>query len=238
MKLYIDIGNTLTKFDVEDKGIDKVLSWPTNDLLNFNYDFFSSVDFVRISSVVPNATKTITKALKALKIINIEEIKSTTPVEFSIIMDNPSELGSDLFCDMVGAHHLYKEKVIVVDLGTASKILVLEKNSVFKMCVIFPGVQLSFKSLNDNTALLKNVEFTSVKDYKDCHNTMDILTSSIIYSQADSINCAIKRIERELGYKCHIILTGGFIKNVKRYFDFEYEEIPHLAIQGLKEITK
>jgi len=239
MRLFIDIGNTLSKFGLEENGnFLEVLSWPTSELYKYKIDktIFENVDSAYISSVVPKASEVMNELLLQNNIKNIRYIgpKDKTPIEIDI--ENPDELGTDLLCDLVGGHVKYGAPLLIIDLGTASKVLLLNKNGMFQHCVIIPGLKLGFTSLCDNAALLNNRIIEKAKKYTDCHNTKDVISTSIIYSHADSINGAVRRFEKEIGYKCKRILTGGYSKYIKNYLDFNFVEEPNLALTGLKEI--
>ena len=73
------------------------------------------------------------KKLKSNEII--EEFTEEAPIDESadknakkLKIDNQKQLGADLLCDCVGAYNKYPGDLLVVDLGTATKLLAVNKN--------------------------------------------------------------------------------------------------------------
>ena len=68
-------------------------------------------------------------------------------------------------------------------------------------------------------------------------NTADCMNSGLTYGNAFAIRALAAAIEKEAGYPCRRLLTGGFAHYVKDLLpDFEY--IPHLVLDGLYEIHR
>ena len=75
----------------------------------------------------------------------------------NIKIDNPAQLGADLVAGAVGALDAYTMPCVVIDMGTATTISVLDKNASFLGGVISAGVRLTLKALTENTALLTSI---------------------------------------------------------------------------------
>lgn len=245
MNLYIDIGNTSTKLAVDEEEKVKLAEiLYTNNLKNNYKEIVNIIETyntqrVYISSVNPKASQILYKVLiKKLKKDRIVFISSTEKVDFKIDIEFPDELGTDIVCDIAGAHSLYEGPILIVDCGTATKVIYLSKDNVFSSCVIVPGISISFEMLFNRTALINRSEIEEPKDYLNCHNTKEVLSSSIIFGHIDMIKGAIKRYEKLIGEKATIILTGGNSMYFKKYIDFKYDDVPALSLIGLKEICK
>lgn len=245
MNLYIDLGNTCTKFAIDkEDSVSLELLFKTN-LMKENktniLDFVSknNIDKVFIASVVPNACKTLIKILKK-KVCseNIKEISPLEEVNFKVNIDDRNELGTDLLCDLAAANELYKKPLVIIDCGTATKALYISKDSEFFCCVIVPGLRISIDSLSNKTAMLDKFTVEEPKPYFDCHNTKDVLNSSIIFGQVDMIHGIIDRYTEQIGCKPNVIVTGGYSKYLSKYFDFKYISEPNLSLIGLKEICR
>lgn len=239
MKLLIDIGNTLSKFayDTSLKEED-ILSVNTSDIKRDDFVFpsFKDVDSVYISSVVPLVSDKVTKYFSSLnKKVFLIKPKDNKLVKLDI--DNVNELGSDLFCDLVSASKKYQGHLLIVDLGTASKILYLNKDKVFVSCAIVPGLDIVIKSLGQNTALIDTYEFEEPKELLKCKNTKDVVISSAIYSHIDVINGFVNRFKKEINEPVKIILTGGHASKIRNDLNFSYSYEPLLTLLGIKELS-
>ena len=240
-RLYIDIGNTMLKCGVDDgdtvKLLFRILSNDINDkFLSTLFSFVKKDEIidVTIASVVPSKTNEVISLLKDIKVRTISPLDKSN---FSLKIDNPGELGADLFCDLVGAKEKYGNDLIVIDLGTASKFLYLDDKGVFNSCAITPGIAMSLKVISKDTALLPDIALSNPKKLLDCHNTIDVLSSSAYYSYIAMVNGIIKQYEEEIGHKVKIILTGGYINLFKNKFDFDYVLDENLGLYGIKTLT-
>ena len=194
-----------------------------------------SVQHIIYSSVVPQVNLPLLNALK--KLVNVEPllIAPGTKTGLAIKVDNPLEIGNDLIADLVSAKEKYGYPCLIADLGTASKILLLDKTGTFVSCLIMPGLTLSAQSLSNKAALLPEVSLIA-PDSIMAKNTLGAMNAGIVYGHADMILGLVNRYEKELGYPCKHILTGGgavYVKDILRD-DFIYDK--NLNLDGLNII--
>lgn len=162
-----------------------------------------------LSSVVPEVTNKIKSCFAG--IFNVEPyiLNSKMKTKMPIKLDNPSELGSDLLADAVGAKNRYGVPVLIADFGTATKIIVVDKNGNFSGGIIMPGIDVSFNSLISSTSLLTHSETDLPKNV--CgRNGKDAINSGVLYGQIEAIKGLTNCVEKEFGYEFKKILTGGF----------------------------
>lgn len=193
------------------------------------------IDRIIYSSVVPQVDVPLISALKKLTGIEPLRISSNIRTGLALNVDNPREVGNDLIADLVGAKTKYSYPTIVADLGTASKILLLDQNGAFSSCLIMPGLTLSAKSLSDKAALLPEVSLIA-PDSIMAKNTLAAMNAGIVYGHADMILGLIKRYEEELGYHCKRILTGGGAVYIKDIVKDEFIYDQNLNLDGLNII--
>lgn len=161
-----------------------------------------------ISSVVPEITNSVMGALE--KLINGKVITLAPGVKtgLNILIDNPAQLGGDLAAGAVGAAAHYPLPAFIVDLGTATKICVVDEKKNFRGCLIAPGVAISLKALTDTSSLLQTISLEAPK--KVCGtNTADSMQSGVILGTASMIDGLIDRLSEEIGTPKSIIATGG-----------------------------
>ena len=178
-------------------------------------EYDHEVKSIIYSSVVPQIDDVVVSSLKEM--FNIEPllINENTKTDLVVDVDQPSEIGDDLIADLVGAKEKYGYPCLIADLGTASKILLLDKEGVFASCLIMPGLTLSAKSLSDKAALLPHTAL-NVPSSVLAKNTESAMNAGIIFGHADMISGLINRYEKEIGYPCQHILTGGGAEYVKK----------------------
>lgn len=189
-----------------------------------------------LSSVIPSLSRTIVFAVE--KTLHIpcmqvsQKIKSGIPIK----IDRPSELGADLVSDTVGGINKYGNSLLIVDMGTATKYLVVDKDGAFEGCIITPGIKTSFSALINHTAQLMEIEFETPRNIIG-KNSKDSLNSGAIYGTVAQIVELRRMIEKDLGYKLIPILTGGNAILLKDHLeDFIYDD--RLILDGLLAIYK
>ena len=197
----------------------------------------NKVDNIIFSSVVPSINEPLSLALKEITGREIMYVAPGIKTGLMLRVDNPNEVGSDLIAVLVGAKEKYSYPTIIADLGTASKVLVLDKNGAFVSCLIMPGISLSLDSLTNKAALLPEISLRTPKSIL-AKNTVDAINAGVIYGHSDMINEAVKRYERELGYKTKHILCGGGSFYVKDILKDEFILDRDLCLEGLNLIMK
>lgn len=185
-----------------------------------------------ISSVVPSVTLTVKAAMERLTKKEIIIVGPGIKTGLKIMLDNPAQLGSDRVADAVAAVNLYPVPCIMIDMGTATTISVIDKNKDFIGGMIIPGLRTSLDSLANKTSQLPNISLVPPKKVIGT-NTIDCMKSGIINSTASSIDGIIERIENELDEKCTVISTGGIAKIIIPYCNRDITIDDDLLLKGL-----
>ena len=224
MILAIDVGNTNIVIGCAESGKNKVCfteristNQTATDLeyaaviktaFEMNGINPSEIDGGIISSVVPSVTDTLKKAVKKYIGIDMLTVGPGVKTGLKIVIDNPAQLGSDLVVDAVAGISKYPVPQIVIDMGTATTLSVVDKNKNYLGGAIMTGMAVSTDALISRTSQLPKIAFEPPKKVIGS-NTVDCLKSGIMFSQACAIDGMIDRIEEELGEKCTVIATGG-----------------------------
>lgn len=246
--ICVDVGNSCVKIGIFN--LDKLEFSFQFDVSNKTSDEFyyvilniiksNQIEIVEnnliYSSVVPSLNLSLRSALeRVFKPMNILSLQDKIKTGLALKVDNPNEVGTDLIASMVGAKKKYGAPTIVVDTGTATKVLLLDKDNFFSGAAFMPGLVLSSLSLADKAEQLPKVALDIPKRVAS-RNTIDCMNSGLIFGHADAIKGLIERFEEEIGYKCHRVITGGvasILKDVMRT-DIVYD--PFLVLEGLNEI--
>lgn len=188
-----------------------------------------------LSSVVPQITEMFRKAAEKVIKAPVKVVGPGLKTGLNIIMDNPGSLGSDLVVDSVAAMAEYPLPLIIVDMGTATTVCVLNNKGNYIGGMILPGVRTSLDALVANAAQLSQISLEAPKKIIGT-NTLDCMKSGIIHGNASCIDGLITRIEEELGEPCTTVATGGLAKVIIPYCKKDIILDDNLLLKGLQII--
>lgn len=185
-----------------------------------------------ISSVVPPLVNTIKSAVFKLTGKNPMVVGPGLKTGLNIVIDNPAQLGSDLVVNAVAAINEYPKPLIIIDMGTASTISVIDNKSNYIGGAIIPGVKVSQEGLMAHTSQLVKISLEAPKNVIG-KNTVDCMKSGAIIANAAMIDGMIERIEDEIGQKATVIATGGLSNCIVPYCKKEVIYDADLLLKGL-----
>ena len=185
-----------------------------------------------ISSVVPPLTSVMKTALRTITGKKPLVVGPGLKTGLNIKLDNPASLGADRVADTVAAIHEYPLPLLVVDMGTATTMSVINEREEFIGGAIMPGLRLSLEALSSRASLLPHIDLIPPKNVIG-RNTIDCMRSGIMYGNAAMLDGLIDRMEEEIGEKATIIATGGLARLVTPlcHHSIDFEE--DLLLKGL-----
>ena len=201
-RLRTDATKTSDEYCIDVKTILDVYGFRTAD-----------VEGAIIASVVPQVLNSMQTAIKKLTGKTALVVGPGLKTGLNIQIENPAQTGADLVVGAVAALQSHKAPLILVDMGTAITISVLDKTGAFIGGCISPGVKISMDALTARTALLPGLQLDQPKKAIG-RNTIDCMRSGLMLGAACMIDGVIERMEEELGYKTTVIATGGIAKFV------------------------
>lgn len=251
MILAVDVGNTnIVLGCIEEGRIVNTVRLHTDDrktaaeyaiTLKELFDVFG-IDFLAfegaiLSSVVPAVTEALSGAISRLTGVNCLVVGPGMKTGMNVRIDDPGTLGCDLVVGGVAVIAYYGTPAIVIDLGTATTITAIDKDSCFRGGAILPGVKLSYNALAAGTSLLPNI---SIAPPKKCiaTNTVDCMRSGAVYGSAAMIDGMIDRMESELGMPCKLIATGGLASSIVSCCTHEIVCDDDLLLKGLWQLYR
>ena len=200
------------------------------------FDFFDidgkGFEGAILSSVVPPVTGPLKQAIEWLTGVKCLLVGPGMKTGMNVRIDDPGTLGCDLVVGGVAAIHEYGAPLIVLDLGTATTITLIDENRAFRGGAIIPGVKLSYRALAAGTSLLPDISITPPKKCI-ATNTVDCMHSGAVFGTAAMIDGMIDRMEAELGLPCKVIATGGIAKHIVPYCRHEIVCDDTLLLKGL-----
>lgn len=251
MILAIDIGNTnIVVGCIDEEKIyftERLSTVRTKTELEYAVDLKTVLDIYHIkrtdiegciiSSVVPQITG-IAK-LAAEKILKKEVMVLGPGVKtgLNIVMDNPGQLGADLVADAVAGLASYPVPLVVIDMGTATTISVVNSKKQYIGGMIMPGVGISLDALTARASQLSGISIDAPRHIIG-KNTIECMKSGVLYSNAAALDGIIDRIEEELGEKTTVIATGGLAKKIVPHCRKEIVLDEELLLKGLMLIYR
>ena len=249
MILAIDIGNThivigcmdgddikrVFRISTNSKRTADEYAAQMNSVLGFYGIERAAIDGAVISSVVPPLTRVFKDAVRLLTGVGAIIVGAGLRTGINILIDDPAQLGGDMVATAVGALASYDLPVIIADLGTATKMSVLDGNGGFIGGAILPGVAISMGALASGASLLPHVPIEAPAKCL-CANTIDCMKSGAVFGAAASIDGMVERFEDELGAKARVVATGGLAEAIVRHCKREVIYDPDLILRGLKII--
>ena len=223
MEIVLDIGNTnvVLGFYKNDKWI-QLLRFITKkddeaklfyDLkirealldLEFNID---NIEGIYLSSVVPILTKPISEVIRSLFEMNITVIRPSTFSKLKILIDNPSEIGTDLVANAIAAVTKHNKACVIVDFGTALTFTTVTEDYQILGVAIAPGIKTAMSALHSKTAQLPEVPAALPKSVIG-KNTTHAIQSGVLWGYVGLVKEMLVRIEAEVGQPLLPIATGG-----------------------------
>ncbi len=173
----------------------------------------AAIEGAIIASVVPQVLNSFQTAIKKLTSHQPMVVGPGLKTGLNIKIENPAQTGADLVVGCVAALREHKPPLIVVDMGTATTMVVLDKTGALVGGCICPGVKISMDALTGRTALLPGLQLDQPKSAIG-RNTIDCMRSGIMLGNACMLDGMVERMEQELGCKTTVVATGGIARFV------------------------
>lgn len=246
MVLTVDIGNSNINFGVFLGEEIKFVARIATDTAKTEFEYAgaianalsiygidkSEINGAIISSVVPPLNSAMKNAIRLL--YNTEAILVGPGVKtgINIHCDNPSSVGADIICACVASHYIYGSPSLVVDMGTATKMMVVNDKGAFIGVSIIPGVRVGLDALANRTAQLPMVSLEAPKNVIG-KNTADCMRSGVIFGNASMVDGMIDRICDEYGAALPVYATGGLGSVITPHCKHKITYDEFLVLKGL-----
>lgn len=185
-----------------------------------------------IGSVVPPITSLIRQALYKITGCDAMIVGPGLKTGLNILMDNPAQVGSDLIVGAVAGIAEYPVPLVLVDMGTATTICVIDDKKNYIGGMILPGIRVSLDSLTSRTSQLPKISLDPPKRLIG-KNTIDCMKSGILYGNASCIDGMVDRIEKELRQPVTVVATGGLAGSIAPLCNHEIILDDELLLKGL-----
>jgi len=212
--IYLDIGNSNTKWKYKDEYFEVATS-------EFSFDKLPKLSKIWVSNVSSNFL------IKRKSYISIVESQK----KYKSLVNSykePKHLGSDRWLAMMASYELSLGKgFIVVDIGSAVTIDLVDNSGLHSGGIIFPGlskVRNTFEYFPSEEEI--NMEGTG----QSTKEAWSIGTLGLVVS---GINQKIHELQHK-NPNTKIYLTGGGFEDIKKFIDFPHNYHKHLVLDGLE----
>lgn len=186
-----------------------------------------------ISSVVPSLDRVLRHAVARVTGCTPLIVGPGIKTGVDIRIDNPAQLGADLLVGAVAAVSRYGTPCLVWDLGTATKVSVINDKRQFLGCVISPGIGVSMEGLCSSASLLPRIRLEAPPHVVGS-NTVDAMQSGIVFGTACMLDGMSERIMEELGSEAAVVITGGLGREVASHCRCRHVYDDNLLLEGLR----
>ena len=164
------------------------------------------------------------------------EVKSSLDVGFDVQYTPLTSFGVDRFANLVAFIKRYSAPGIIIDLGSALTVDIVDMNKKFVGGLIYPGPELSSKALHAHTSQLPLVSLDELATCwgKSTHGSIAYGLSSVYTVYIDAL---ISQIKRELNVACiTAVATGGW----SALWQSHWQQVTHcdidLTLRGMGDI--
>lgn len=249
MLLTIDVGNSNIKFGIYDGyELHRIIKLSTDshktadELAVELYTLFQvycvdsfCIDGCIICSVVPRITKRLKAAVKSVTGVDALVVGPGIKTGVNICIEDPATLGADLVTGCAAALNILDTPCIIISMGTATAMCVIDKNRKMQGVTIAPGVSISLEALTSHGALLPSIELKAPENIIG-KNTDESIRSGVVTGTACMIDGMIEKIEEEIGYECKVVATGGIAPMIVHSCKHEIQLKDDLILEGLRII--
>ncbi len=160
-----------------------------------------------------------------------------TQLNFSTPVGKPETIGADRIALCAAAVHMYpNQHTLAISLGTCITYNFINNSHEFLGGSISPGMQMRFKSMHEQTALLPLIKPTKGFPLVG-YDTKTNLLSGVVWGMAAEINGIIEAYEAKYS-NFNVLLTGGdlsyFVPRLKKRIFAD----PNLIFKGLYAISE
>ena len=177
MLLALDVGNTNIVIGfLGESGIRNIARLETDrdktaheyaislrQVIEFSGIAPENIDGSILSSVVPPINGALIAAVRMIAGIRPLVVGPGMKTGLNIALDNPATMGSDLVVGAAAALAIHDPPLIIIDMGTATTMTVIDREARVLGGAIIPGVGISLEALANGTSQLPHISLDAPK---------------------------------------------------------------------------
>lgn len=190
-----------------------------------------------ISSVVPVLSSVMHDVMKALYGVDAIHVSLKIDTGIEVVCDDPSSVGADLICACVAARYIHGCPSLIIDTGTATKMMVVNSEGRFIGVSIMAGIMMGMRALSSGTAQLPQFSLEAPEKAIGT-NTVECMKSGAVFGHAAMLDGMIDRFCEEYGENLPVIATGGYSHAILPHCKHDVVLDEDLVLKGLNIIYK
>ena len=194
------------------------------------------IDGAILCSVTPPLTGVMRQAVVRLTRARLMVVGPGLKTGLQIRINDPDQLGADLAVCAAAALDRYDPPLAIASFGTATTLTLLDQEGRLRGGAIMPGLKISLAALAAHTAQLPQIDLERPPKAVVGQNTVDSMTSGLIYGAACAADGLVGRMEEELGQPVRLIATGAFARIVAPHCRRSFAIEEDLIMEGLRLI--
>lgn len=187
---------------------------------------------VMLSSVVPNLTDVIRNSIAQVTDAPTHFVGPGLKSGVNIRTEAPAELGADIVANAAAILARVNAPAIMIDVGTATSIFVIDENRTVIGGCIAPGLKIGLDALKDAASLLPTAAL-SLPGRLIGRNTDDAVRSGVINGHAMMLDGMIAAMRQELQTSAAVVITGGLAPIVMPAMKETVQYAEYLTLEGL-----
>jgi type III pantothenate kinase len=245
VNLYIDIGNTRTKWALAaDNGHLSPMQFCLNADIASAILPVDSVKKVVVSNVAGEGMAQHIRQLVAPLNPVWMQVRSKAA---GVTNHYAPSLGTDRWAALVAAWHIHQTATLVVNAGTAITIDAIDHKGNFLGGSIMPGLHLMQKTLNSNTLQVNTHAPSSHAHLPDfATNTQDAVTTGAMRAATGAVMITLLQLQKHTGFAPKLLLSGGdadimaqaLNAHLKQVMMLETVVLHDLVLQGLQVLQQ
>lgn len=221
-----DIGNSTARFsDVIQGRLNSKFSCQTSEFAKHLPELsLHTYDKIIVSSVVPSMDSLFSD------FPNTIFLNHATVRGLSLNVKNPEQVGADRLANALGAAVSHPLPAIMVDSGTAITCCVVDEHKTYQGGIIFPGMGIASKALNDYTAKVPLIHVTEQSLHLG-KNTKEAVEVGLYHGYIALINGYIELLKQDY-QTATVIGTGNGLEILKDHLKIDVFDL-ELTMVGL-----
>ena len=244
MRLLIDCGNSSVKFALNSKlKINKIITVEIKNDKKIKANLLKTLKvFLKNKNIKKIYLTFVNKEIKdilfdiirkQISTIDIKILRTRKFKDFKFTYKSPNTFGMDRFFNCLGSKVVYPNSAtIVVDIGTATTVDVIDKEFRYLGGLILPGPLISHASLIEATSMIGNHSIV-LKEKILGASTEECLSSGFANGQSLMIESIVNQIKKTYKQPFKVILTGGLSHIFKRFLPKNYLFDLKLTFKGV-----
>ncbi|MGQ4648613.1 type III pantothenate kinase [Lyngbya aestuarii] len=228
-----DIGNSAVKLGITDIYSEKITQYITcenvaecRNQLNYfpsSKIFYSSVrPGFEANSLCPDPSWGV---ISAKSLIEIADLKFADSLDMGI----DRKLACLAVCELV------EQPVIVITVGTATTLSLISENTC-NFSVIWPGMGLSVKAIDNSTRIRVNQAFNQINNPQQITSIQDSVNVGVLFSTVFAIEGWVAYFTKHYDYLPNVVLTGGYSQTASKFLAVKHITEKYLTIKGLFQL--